>query len=769
MRPQDHSQPLTGDTFLSAPSGAFQQSSLITAMPPANRTVPDGKGDQFKVGQEIILPSKLALGQITPEGEIRFKIAVPAGELTLTRLLGDGAYGSVYEGLWNDQLVAIKKFKSQSLTEQAIKELRQEAQIMFQLGTESKYIVPLKKICLESPHYSLVMELMPKGSLYQLLHNGQDLPWSIRFQIALDTAWGLKDLHAYSILHRDLKSLNILLDDRLRAKLADFGLAKVKYESSSQPSVSKSKVGTLLWMAPELFADEPQITRASDIYSFGMVLWELASRLIPYSKWRPEAAGVRIAQGKKEEIPNDCPKGLEALIKCCWDLEPSKRPTAIQVMESLKFLVTTTDKELKKSESASLALIKTTEPSLLVDTGVEQDSQLDKKLDRTKKIVPKVEERLLKNPLSRNQQTLIPAPKSVVDTKQSEEKEITNKLSKSSDGSGKHRCKECDIRREIKFERDLEGGGIHDYYTIESGFEINGERFRISQNRWAVAHINTGGGSIFGYLNPIGHSVICVEGIELVKSSLNNGLYSPLAVYFVRYYQLTYSDDNEEQKNNIYKVYSKQFDHHHWRESYHSIKVWPKCKSEDVRKMMAAIEQDQKSGVPYDIRGDRELYVRRKKIAPSMHSSIGKANRILLLSNEKQLPTAKDQWDPTVIYLHIIPQENYDKYIAYWWEEKVCKKELEASHSLKLKDEGMPTSRRVLHSQLELVNEKLINLLKNMCGYYVEKDNCTSWAIKCLKIAGIDEPITLLDKFFIKPKNHTRDDIPGSSGSCLIM
>ncbi len=182
------------------------------------------------------------------------------------------------------------------------------------------------------------MELMPKGSLYDLLHNGQDLPWSIRYQIALDAASGLRDLHEHKpvILHRDLKSFNILLNDRLRAKLADFGLAKVKHENSSQSSVSKGKVGTLLWMAPELFDDEPKVTAASDIYSFGMVLWELVTRRLPYDKWRPEAAGVRIAQGKKEEIPGDCPAALKKIIESCWQSAPTDRPTAIRVQEDLK-------------------------------------------------------------------------------------------------------------------------------------------------------------------------------------------------------------------------------------------------------------------------------------------------------------------------------------------------------------------------------------------------------------------------------------------------
>ncbi len=287
-------QPSPAQSFL-------QDSSLVTQSPsPEHLPLPD-----LKTGQKLWLPSKLSLAELDSQGSLRMNITLPASALTLVKLLGEGAYGSVYEGVWNDQPVAIKRLKAQHLTEKAIEELRQEAKIMFQLGVESKYIVPLKKICLEAPHYSLVMELMPKGSLYQLLHNGQALPWSIRFQIALDAAWGLKDLHGYSILHRDLKSLNILLDDRLRAKLADFGLAKVKQETSSQSTIAK---GTVLWMAPELFKRKAEVTAAADIWSLGMVLWELAAREIPFKDAQNQLQAMAwIKDGEKEEIPADCP------------------------------------------------------------------------------------------------------------------------------------------------------------------------------------------------------------------------------------------------------------------------------------------------------------------------------------------------------------------------------------------------------------------------------------------------------------------------------
>ncbi|MDP4105105.1 MAG: protein kinase [Bacillota bacterium] len=315
----------------------LQDSSLLTWLPPEQRS--QGQESPIvlpKADQKIISPVKPVLAQLDSQGGIHINITIPASALTLGRLLGKGGFGAVYEGIYNDKPVAIKQL-STHLTADTLKELKREAEIMFQLGLESDYVVPLKKICLEAPHYSLVMELMPKGSLYDLLHNGQDLPWAIRFQIALDAAWGLKDLHGYPILHRDLKSLNILLDNHLRAKLADFGLAKVKHESSSQSSVAK---GTVLWMAPELFDDEPKMTTASDVYSFGMVLWELVTRLLPYAKAPNQHVAARwIEKGKKEDIPGDCPRGLKSIIESCWESLPASRPTAVQLVERLKPLV----------------------------------------------------------------------------------------------------------------------------------------------------------------------------------------------------------------------------------------------------------------------------------------------------------------------------------------------------------------------------------------------------------------------------------------------
>src|SRR6185437_8723456 len=100
----------------------------------------------------------------------------------------------------------------------------------------------------------------------------------------VDMASGLAYLHSRSILHRDVKSLNVLLDDYGKAKLTDFGLSRTKDETKSKDLLStKQAVGTIQWMAPELFSRNPNYTQKSDIYSFGMTLWELVARRIPYA------------------------------------------------------------------------------------------------------------------------------------------------------------------------------------------------------------------------------------------------------------------------------------------------------------------------------------------------------------------------------------------------------------------------------------------------------------------------------------------------------
>ncbi|MBS0351198.1 MAG: protein kinase, partial [Proteobacteria bacterium] len=222
--------------------------------------------------------------------------------------LGTGGYGTVYQGTYKYENVAIKKLNTKNLDKEALKELKQEAKIMVSIN--SRYVIQLRGVCLKPPHFCLVMELMPKGSLHGVLKNNPNLPLLTIYQIALDVGYGLCVLHEKNIIHRDLKSLNVLLNDRFRAKICDFGLAKVKTESGNTTETKGTK-GTLGWMAPELFENEPPPTHTSiDIYAFGMILWELAIK--PYRRPFHDLAlnaviAAKVQRGPKQEaIPNGC-------------------------------------------------------------------------------------------------------------------------------------------------------------------------------------------------------------------------------------------------------------------------------------------------------------------------------------------------------------------------------------------------------------------------------------------------------------------------------
>ena len=142
---------------------------------------------------------------------------------------------------------------------------------------------------------------------------------------------------AQNILHRDLKSLNILIGDNYSAKITDFGFAKVKLESSSTMT-NNAQGGTVRWTAPELFLPNASANTASDIYSFGLVLWEIASRQVPFSTAPNEGLVMHWKTINVHAIiPDDCPEEYGAIIQKCWKL-PSERPNAKTVALELNQL-----------------------------------------------------------------------------------------------------------------------------------------------------------------------------------------------------------------------------------------------------------------------------------------------------------------------------------------------------------------------------------------------------------------------------------------------
>jgi len=280
----------------------------------------------------------------TPSSGTHFSwhFKIPYNELSLQKdsnnnpiQLGQGGFGRVYKGTWQGNDVAIKQLLINNPTDNSKKAFGQETQIMFQIRHPN--IMPLYGICLEPGHYSMVIEYMPKGSLHHVLGSQEQLDWPKRWQIALDIGKGILHLHSHNIVHRDLKSLNVLLDSQYRAKVSDFGLARIKEETRTTTANAQTnqKVGTLAWMAPELFVPKPKYSKAADIYSYGMILWELAARKSPHASCNPNLLAMFILQGHREDIPQNTPDNYAKLIKWCWKAEPKERPSIEQAVEHL--------------------------------------------------------------------------------------------------------------------------------------------------------------------------------------------------------------------------------------------------------------------------------------------------------------------------------------------------------------------------------------------------------------------------------------------------
>eukprot|EP00930_Biecheleria_cincta_P090120 TRINITY_DN79464_c0_g1_i1.p1 TRINITY_DN79464_c0_g1~~TRINITY_DN79464_c0_g1_i1.p1 ORF type:complete len:314 (+),score=51.36 TRINITY_DN79464_c0_g1_i1:50-991(+) len=283
-----------------------------------------------------------------PEDPSAWEIAVD--RISLGKQIGQGVTAHVFHGLLDgSRQVAVKQIDWDKSGTGEVEQRAFEREVAVLMRACHESLVQFLGIAsLERP-LRIITEYCQGGCVFRLLHNQDlDLSWPQKLRICLDVAKAMRYLHEFNpqIIHRDLKSLNLLLTDPVRSsddmpciKVSDFGLARIKWQApdSSWGKMTRA-AGTCHWMAPEVFISHTYDEKV-DLYSFAMILFEVICQEIPFEDQNPADIGRLAVKGHRpdlEAVPAECPDCLRALMMSCWRGTPGKRPSFAEVVPILE-------------------------------------------------------------------------------------------------------------------------------------------------------------------------------------------------------------------------------------------------------------------------------------------------------------------------------------------------------------------------------------------------------------------------------------------------
>nr|XP_018900861.1 PREDICTED: mitogen-activated protein kinase kinase kinase 7-like [Bemisia tabaci] len=262
-----------------------------------------------------------------------FVTEIDYSEIEPIQVVGEGSFGTVWKGKWRGSYVAVKHINAEKEKKAFTVEVKQLSRV------HHPNIIKLFGACTNNP-VCLVMEFAEGGSLYDFLHNSHPAPIynaGHAMNWALQCAEGVAYLHNMkpkALIHRDLKPPNLLLVQNGKIlKICDFGTA------CDLKTYMTNNKGSAAWMAPEVF-EGSNYTEKCDVFSWGIILWQVLSRQKPFDDIGRSAYSIMWAVhiGKRPPLIENCPKPIESLMTRCWDQAPNLRPSMNEIVRIMKIL-----------------------------------------------------------------------------------------------------------------------------------------------------------------------------------------------------------------------------------------------------------------------------------------------------------------------------------------------------------------------------------------------------------------------------------------------
>jgi len=256
-------------------------------------------------------------------------------ELDFEQEIGRGAFGVVFKGRWRGGTVAIKQLILKSMmSPRDLSDFKSEAAVMKRLRPHVNVVQFLG--ITSSPQLCIITEYLDQGSLFHLVFSEAKVDANMLMNVVKGIASGMLHLHREGLVHRDLATRNILLGSGNQVKITDFGLSRVAGNEHKSSNQTVSDTGPLKWMAPEAITNR-EYSRMSDVWAFGVTLYEIVARSEPYLGLDPVQAALQVTHaGLRLEIPSYTPIVIAEVMKGCFSADSSRRPDFQHISKRLQ-------------------------------------------------------------------------------------------------------------------------------------------------------------------------------------------------------------------------------------------------------------------------------------------------------------------------------------------------------------------------------------------------------------------------------------------------